>query len=198
MFLRIIEYKTLLQLLDYYQDLHYYVKGGYGYPLNTYLPCQFYKDIVEAFDNPSTSRFFFSHSHLLLAFRVSLGLFRDPFTLTASAFTDIPEQIDSRQFRISKIGQFANNVGLVLYNCPSSEPRIGFYHNEVPVTVPACGGAHFCTLSEFKSKFKDEIGCDFDAICGNNSSTIARPFYVAMMATLFLVKTFVENIVTTY
>lgn len=176
-------------MLDYDQDLTWYVEGSYGYDLNKFVSCQFFKDIVDSFNSPSKSgSFHFSHSQLLMEFRTSLGLFNDSFTLTSDAFAKQEDLIENRKFRTSTMGQFASNLGLVLYDCPYSEPKIKFFHNEDPISVPACkNGGKYCTLPEFKRVFKFLIDCNYNEVCKNGPSKSDGMQLVAIVLFMLIV-----------
>lgn len=54
---------------------------------------------------------YFTHSEAVIKFIAHLGLFKDSEELTSKTF----EPIDDRKWHISKIGNFASNVAVILH-----------------------------------------------------------------------------------
>jgi len=67
-----------LKVWEYFQDLKYWYKNGYAYPINYNMACPLIKDMVDVFsENPRRGTFYFSHSEAVLPLMSLLGLNRD-------------------------------------------------------------------------------------------------------------------------
>ena len=103
------------KVLEYYADLGYWYKYGYGYKINGETSCQFMKDIKETFEKKKRrGTFYFDHEQGLLPFLTLLGLYKDDFTLTHDIYGE--EKVANRKWQSSRIGSFAQNTGFVFFD----------------------------------------------------------------------------------
>eukprot|EP01089_Gocevia_fonbrunei_P012891 TRINITY_DN3162_c0_g1_i1.p1 TRINITY_DN3162_c0_g1~~TRINITY_DN3162_c0_g1_i1.p1 ORF type:complete len:509 (+),score=64.66 TRINITY_DN3162_c0_g1_i1:190-1716(+) len=163
--------------LNYIEDLNSYYIKGYGYELSWNISCLLLTNIVTSIDNaltyPNTSdpnynlkaNLGFGHAETVLPLLAMLGLYKDPFILTANTST---EQIRSRLWKDSNLATFASNVAINLYTSSSagSEPLIKVLHNEKEMILPKCDNKLYCPLSKFKSIYSQWINqCNFNQMC---------------------------------
>ena len=140
--------------MEYYEELSYWYKNGYAYKLNGDSSCKLMKDLRESFDNTDRKgTFLFSHSEAVLPFITLLGLYEDNFKLTHDTFDQ------TRLYRTSLIGAFANNVGFVLFECEGQGKdspkthKILALHQEQSVKLPNCASKE-CDWEEFIATYE--------------------------------------------
>ncbi|GJQ73415.1 hypothetical protein Trydic_g13779 [Trypoxylus dichotomus] len=154
-----------IRVFAYAEDLEYYWVDGHGFEINTRQACPAFGDIVNFFEDDTTdlkAALYFTHSGAVIKFIASLGLYFDEEPLLHSTFD--PE--NPKYWQISKVGNFATNVALILHDCGDSK-KISVRHNERLVRLPACPDDDLCDLEVFKSYFENSINdCDFEEICG--------------------------------
>eukprot|EP00095_Tigriopus_kingsejongensis_P006235 maker-scaffold301_size216225-snap-gene-1.25 protein:Tk06235 transcript:maker-scaffold301_size216225-snap-gene-1.25-mRNA-1 annotation:"hypothetical protein DAPPUDRAFT_301637" len=126
-----------LEVLEYYEELKYWHKNGYGHELNYKMACPLLANVVDIFQNDTsvTGTFYFSHSEALLPFIALLDLFHDPDPLRHDNFIEM----QGRQYRTSFIGSFSTNLAFALLEC-QAEPthRLLTYHQEKRIKLPKC------------------------------------------------------------
>lgn len=128
-----------LEILEYYDDLRYYKKSGYGSDINSKLPCEIVKDMLYHL-NSKTRPFavtYFAHSTLIQTMITSLDWYKDDEVLTADNYNNMVD----RKWKISKIDPFAANLVAVKYDCPADgadTQKVLFLLNERAVTLSWC------------------------------------------------------------
>ncbi|CAH1710080.1 unnamed protein product [Aphis gossypii] len=157
--------KSDLMLLEYSEDLKYYLIDGYAYELSYKQACVLLKNAIEYFDDPHlTSKngiFYFTHSGTILKMLGVLGLYKDEHKLKHDNYFEM----ENRQWRTSKIDAFGSNIAFVLYKCNNNETKILTLHQEKIVHLDGCEDG-LCSYDRFKQLFATEIqNCDFDKMC---------------------------------
>jgi len=147
-------------------DLSDYWIKGYGNAINYQISCpllvDFWTSIVSMMQGGiEMSKLRFGHAETILPFAALLGLFKDDFVLHWDS-----NNLDSRNWRTSKISPFSSNIALVLYNC-SGDYRVKLLHNEMEVPIPGCGSI-YCPVKLFQSIFANQLNCNFTSICATN------------------------------
>lgn len=149
-----------LQAFEYRADLKYYYVGGYGNAMDLQLGCPLVKDLVDklsAFERGDTASatrkgdVYFTHSTAIHMTMARLGIGRDGTPLTADNY----EAMRVRKWSISRLGPFAANIAVVLYECPRGERhKMRMLVNERPILLEGCDDADaLCSWSDFKRRF---------------------------------------------
>lgn len=102
-----------VDLLEYKEDIKYYYKSGYGRELNSKIPCELFKDLLNFFKSQSDPNVaaYFSHSDMINTFLVALKAFKDERELKA----DNLNQMRRRLWKTSRLSPFAANIVAVKY-----------------------------------------------------------------------------------
>ncbi len=106
-------------VLEYFQDMDYYYRTGYGYanyrPLFENLNCHLMQDLLSHLqsngENDHKARIFNTHLAVLQFLYVTFGAFDDPIPLTRHNFA----QQTFRQFRSSVLVPMAANIAIIRY-----------------------------------------------------------------------------------
>uniref|UniRef100_A0A8D8Y336 Multiple inositol polyphosphate phosphatase 1 n=1 Tax=Cacopsylla melanoneura TaxID=428564 RepID=A0A8D8Y336_9HEMI len=175
--------KRELKVLEYYNDLNYYYKAGYGNTLNQKLACPLVKDMFDKFSKTATLRdptltdigalgsFYFSHTTMILLLLTRLDIAHDKVPLDHDNFATQ----NKRLWRTSLIDPFAANLAAVFYKCTQGEEnQIAFYLNEHIVDYPGCN-VGLCPWPFIESKFKSVVKsetCNLD-FCFNGSTGLS-------------------------
>ncbi|XP_037805201.1 multiple inositol polyphosphate phosphatase 1-like [Penaeus monodon] len=164
--------KSDLKVLEYWQDLKYYYKSGYGHRINYEQACRLVQDLVRTFrkrveeGKGPRGVFYFTHLGAYLKLMARLGMFWDNTTLTH-------EDIKARRlWRTSIVGPFSANVAFLLSRCPDDRWYVGMAVNERRAKLPGCRGDMGCTWEEFLALLGQYENCDFDAICENDPPVV--------------------------
>lgn len=183
--------QTQLKVLEYYDDLRYYKKSGYGYDLNGKLPCEIIKDMLYQL-NSKTQPFavtYFAHSTLIQTVITALGWFKDNEALTANNYDSMAD----RQWRISKIDPFAGNLVAIKYDCPADSgdtEKVLFLLNQNAVSLSWCsvGLCDWSSVMKHYSNFYDancaETFCESAASSITSSLVTLMSFLVAAIVYL--------------
>lgn len=164
--------KSDLKVLEYWQDLKYYYKSGYGHRINYEQACRLVQDLVRTFrrrvekgEGPR-GVFYFTHLDAYLKLMARLGMFWDNTTLTHE---DIKAK---RLWRTSIVGPFSANVAFLLSRCDDDRWFVSMAVNERRAKLPGCRGEKSCTWEEFMALLGQYESCDFDAICENDPPVV--------------------------
>ncbi|XP_025207369.1 multiple inositol polyphosphate phosphatase 1-like [Melanaphis sacchari] len=164
-----------LQLLEYYEDLDYYYKYGYGSEMNTKVGCPIAKELMgylNAVANDDSDRpsavFRFGSSAGLLTTLLALGVAKDPTPLTHFNY----HVQYRRQWRMSQVDPFSGNFAAVFYKCDQGDEanKVMFYLNEGVYDYPGCN-VGLCSWKFIENKFKNYLGpngCD-EEVCRDRS-----------------------------
>lgn len=107
------------QVLEYFEDLDYYYKVGYGYPdyrtLFENMNCHLIQDMIRFIQSDDAAdhkaRFFSTHSAVLQLILVNFGAFEDEVALTRHNFA----QQTLRLWKSSLIAPMAANLAVIRY-----------------------------------------------------------------------------------
>uniref|UniRef100_A0A1B6DXK1 Multiple inositol polyphosphate phosphatase 1 n=2 Tax=Clastoptera arizonana TaxID=38151 RepID=A0A1B6DXK1_9HEMI len=186
-----------LKVLEYFEDLRYYYKSGYGNDQNLILACPLLKDLYEKFSKTASNysdttnpkgTFYFSHASMVNMFSARLGLYKDSTPLTYSNY----ESMSKRNYRTTDIMPFASNIAAVFYKCTNGEEnQVMFYHNEKPVLYDGCN-VGLCSWKTIKDKFSaavDPSTCNLKFCNPGNGGVVLQPVVALILAIiLFLFK----------
>ncbi|CAM6110311.1 unnamed protein product [Calypogeia fissa] len=131
------------------------------------------------------AKFWVAHAETIIPFSCLLGLFLEGPDVRSSQSEEpvkfAPRPPHPRIWKGSLVAPFGANTQLVLYKCPkdsqkdehksdadmnSSKYLVQVLHNEKPVTMPACNGAHFCPFTEFKENVAGpHFQYSFESLC---------------------------------
>lgn len=104
-----------ISVLEYLEDLKYYVKASYGSPTNSEIMCAAVKDMVkfllEENDGPKVSAYF-SHATAIQLFLTSLGYAKDDTPIRADNYYAMKK---NRKFVSSILSPLASNLAVVKY-----------------------------------------------------------------------------------
>lgn len=103
-------------MLEYFEDLDFYYNAGFGGPRRLFenMNCPLMQDLLDFLENDrgqETTRVYSTHSTAFTLFLVTLGVFGDDPTLTATNFNIQA----NRQFRTSMITPMATNIAAIRY-----------------------------------------------------------------------------------
>eukprot|EP00474_Spongospora_subterranea_P000292 CRZ00750.1 hypothetical protein [Spongospora subterranea] len=86
------------------------------------------------------------------------------------------EQIERRQWRMSKLSPYAANIAIHLYRCDKNQRAyIGIFHNEQMIKLPFCGNSWLCSLTSFEKYIaKVHQPCDHQRLCLLNTMGEAK------------------------
>lgn len=187
-----------LNLLEYSEDVLYYWKEGFGYPINYEQACPILADIFNnfnSFKDPSkvsqpSALMHFSHSGLLLKLYARLGLFNDSRPLLADDYL-----INSgRKWKTSTIDPFGANIVFVLFNCTDTSPRgqlkVMAFVQEQEVFLNNCSST-LCPLDTLISTYGSYSDhCHLDELCKPNNSAInsASMYLITLTLILLVIK----------
>ncbi|XP_059096069.1 multiple inositol polyphosphate phosphatase 1-like isoform X2 [Tigriopus californicus] len=159
--------ETHLKVFEYYEELKYWHKNGYGHALNYLMACPLVQDAALTLQKEEIGKsgtFYFSHSEAILPFLAALDLFKDKEPLRHDNFHTMSE----RHYQTSRIGSFSSNVIFVLLECEEfPQKRLLTYHQERRIKLPRCDSDP-CNWDQFMSRYQDVIGCQFDQLCGTD------------------------------
>ncbi|KAK9508624.1 hypothetical protein O3M35_006145 [Rhynocoris fuscipes] len=173
-----------LKVLEYYEDLYYYYRSGYGNPNAARLGCHLVQDLIYKFDNMTNRNgtidvppisLFFTHSVMLRAVLTRLGIAKDIMPPTHINFN--PSTTTRRQWRTSIISPFAGNLAVVLYRCQNSKYKVMFYLNEQIIDYAGCK-VGLCDWSYIYNSFAELVNpsiCNLD-FCYQTGSSIKITF----------------------
>lgn len=102
-----------INVLEYLEDLRYYVKSSYGSPTNSKIMCAAVKDMAKFMlsdENPKVSAYF-THASAIQLFLTALGHAKDDRPLRADNY----REMKNRKFRTSVLSPLASNLAVVKY-----------------------------------------------------------------------------------
>ncbi|XP_055842232.1 multiple inositol polyphosphate phosphatase 1-like [Episyrphus balteatus] len=173
-----------LKVLEYYDDLRYYKKSGYGAEINSKLPCEIIKDMLFHLNSKTQPNAVtnFAHSTLIQTMITALGWYQDNETLTASNYGSMGD----RNWRISKIDPFASNLVAIKYDCPADgvdTEKVLFLLNQNAVSLSWCS-VGLCDWSAVMKRYNDfyHANCT-ETFCQSGASSIS---YIASMVSLLV------------
>ncbi|GAM28312.1 hypothetical protein SAMD00019534_114880 [Acytostelium subglobosum LB1] len=160
--------------LEYSQDLSNYWMKSYGYLNNYIIASSLFQDMISGLDqyianptaNNATNAMRFAHAETVIPFVTLLGLYQDPFKLTANLTA---QQISNRLWRSSIISPYAANIAFYLFNCGDDQYKIRVDHNEVGVLIPGCDDL-YCNYTLFKSLFPEAMAFNWTTYCSPSSN----------------------------
>ncbi|XP_050548869.1 multiple inositol polyphosphate phosphatase 1-like [Daktulosphaira vitifoliae] len=147
-----------LQILEYYEDLDFYYKYGYGVDFNTKVGCPMAQEIMNYLSDASkqhsdspTAVFRFGSSAGLLATLIALDIAKDSVPLTSDSYY----LQNRRQWKMSQVDPFAGNLAVIFYKCDQGddENKVMFYLNEGVYDYPGCN-VGLCSWKFLENKFK--------------------------------------------
>ncbi|KAF9903222.1 PHOsphatase [Lobosporangium transversale] len=208
--------------MEIVKDLEDYYTFGPGIPFNRHLGCILGTTLFNSIEaalgqeagHPYSGKqggdndderlglfrgvFKFGHSETIFFFSSFLGLYDQKKIPLRGDMT--PEEYAKREFRSSKLSQFASNMAFEVFRPNDGEVRrkrrlvydkdsvqahfmteaetprglIRLLVNEEPMIIPGCGSGYFCEWSTFKKILQQAgSGCDFEGCCTSlNSSDI--------------------------
>ncbi|KAJ3704522.1 hypothetical protein LUZ61_008227 [Rhynchospora tenuis] len=183
--------ETEIHLLEWTDDLEVFLLKGYGKSINYWMGVPLLQDMFQTMQEAiqaneenqpggmyERARLRFAHAETIVPFSCLLGLFLegDEYErIQRSESLDLPPKPpQDRNWRGSSIAPFAGNNMLVLYQCRDKQDQNSSYHvqvlhNEVPVTLPACG-TDFCPFEVFKDRVVlPLLKHEFNSICDAKS-----------------------------
>ncbi|KAG7388944.1 PHOsphatase [Phytophthora pseudosyringae] len=143
--------QTLLNRLDYAEDLEAFYEQGAGYKINYEMAAVLLQDVYSfmkkfiAGETTVVGNLRFGHAETTLPLMTLLG-YGDRTKLLAS-WTD--DQIDSRGFRTSVLSPTASNIDFRLYRGKNDQKHyVSVWIQEVEAPLPGCNGEMYCELSK--------------------------------------------------
>ncbi|XP_075221008.1 multiple inositol polyphosphate phosphatase 1-like isoform X2 [Lycorma delicatula] len=157
-----------VKVLEYFNDLRYYWRDGYGFPLTYKQACAAFNDMIKLFTSESSEPkavFYFTHSGTLLKLLSFLGLYKDNDRLLSSNYA----KLHDRKWKVSQIDSFGTNLAFVLYKCGKTY-KVLILHQERPVRIPGCpDGYDLCPLNRILDIFDNSIkNCNFNEMCSSD------------------------------
>lgn len=151
---------TQIDVLEYWEDLESYYTTGFGTPFNPEIQCEAVQDLFKHLKSNDTPNVivYFAHSATIRLFLTSLGIGKDNSQLRADNF----EQMENRNYRLSRLVPFASNLAAVKYDCADGtklETKIQFLLNEKPVYFDWCDGS-FCNWDNVQENYKHFVNAN--------------------------------------
>ncbi|KAJ6644593.1 Multiple inositol polyphosphate phosphatase 1 [Pseudolycoriella hygida] len=153
------------QVMEYWSDLYYYYRWGYGQRnyrrLFENLPCHLIQDMLHFIRsedaNDNRVRIFGAHLPSLYLTLVSFGAFDGDAPLNRHNFA----QQTFRMWKSSNITPMAANLAVIRYDCEDGDNDVLFLHNEKPLQIPGCQPNGLCKQSFLLEKFSRflDINC---------------------------------------
>lgn len=167
---------SMLEVIEYHQDVKYYWEDGYGHSISYEPACTLIDDILQHLeDETKLGRFRFAHSGTLDALYTRIGLFEDEQPLRANNFD---HHRSHRQWATSRSTPMSANIAFVKFRCLHPPMlRVKTIVNEDirhPVTIPGCL-ASLCPLETIRSLWQPiASNCDINRICEQMNPTTDR------------------------
>jgi len=165
------------ELFEFENDLEAYYGSGNAYEITTMAPHHLFTEIYSLIDahSPGSQK---PNASVVLTFGHSGGIkplinafehVRDDWHLKAS---DWGTEKQEHKWKISDIGTFASNIGLILLQCSKgAERKVMMVHNEhIIKEQPACGET-LCSVQDFKNKYQHIVDFDFETGCKVDAPT---------------------------
>ncbi|KAG4068683.1 hypothetical protein HA402_002374 [Bradysia odoriphaga] len=161
------------QVLEYFEDLEYYWKVGFGHRnyrrLFENLNCNLMQDFLNFIrSNESTdhkARIFSTHSTILQLILVTLGVFEDEVQLTRHNFA----QQTNRLWKSSLVAPMGTNVAVIRYDCDDGDNDLLFMFNEKPLQIAGCAANGVCKQSLIMERFSRFLeGNCMEIFCRNS------------------------------
>jgi len=163
--------KEDMALWEFENDLEAHYGSGPAFEITTMAPHKLFDEIyslIEAHSlggqKPNASAVFtFGHSGGIKPIINAFEVFRDDWNLTAD---DWGTEKQEHKWKISDVGPFGANMGLILYSCSEgAESKVMLLHNEhIIEEQPACGET-LCTVADFKAYYQHIVDFDWDTQC---------------------------------
>lgn len=105
--------KDQVDLLEYKEDLQLYYKSGYGRPINSRIPCELMKDLLNHFQSDTGPNViaYFSHDDMINTMLVALRSYKDAQPLRADNFNFMRRRL----WKSSELNPFAANIVAAKY-----------------------------------------------------------------------------------
>lgn len=145
--------KSHVEILEYQEDLNYYMKTSYGSEPNSRVACFTMEDMLrnlESNDSPKLVAYF-GHIAIIHLHLTAMGAFKDTETMQSDNF----DRMRNRKWRTSEICPFTANLAAVKYNCPSDNDapqKIKFFLNQKPLELDWCDGG-LCKLQDVLERY---------------------------------------------
>lgn len=158
-------------MLEYYEDIHYYYKSGYGHKINENIACAAVADLMKHLESKEKPQVigYFTHSSTVQLLLVALGVAKDREALRADNYLDMSR----RKWKVSEIGPFGANLAAIKYDCPNESERnkVMFFLNEKPVDLDWCR-VGLCNWSDVKRHYEHfQTDNCAQTFCGGSSAT---------------------------
>jgi len=175
--------KEDMALWEFENDLEAHYGSGPAFEITTMAPHKLFDEIYSLIDahslggqKPNASAVFtFGHSGGVKPIINAFEIFRDDWNLTAD---DWGTEKQEHKWKISDVGPFAANMGLILYSCSEgAESKVMLLHNEhIIEEQPACGET-LCTVADFKAYYQHIVDFDWDTECPVPGPENATDYY---------------------
>lgn len=178
--------KSQVKILEYHEDLNYYMKTSYGSSeINSKLPCWTMHDMLKHLhsnDSPKVVAYF-AHIAIIHLHLTAMGAFRDAEAIRSDNF----DRMSNRKWRTSEICPFTANLAAVKYHCHNDDAddadgmyKIRFFMNQKPLELDWCVDA-LCKLEDVVEKFSAFDGVDCSGIyCSSDASLLKINLFVVL------------------
>ena len=125
------------------------------------------QNVTLAIDSSPNGVLYFGHDHLIIKLFSFLRLFKHfPWFHNAEngriCIRRFPQRYD---WTLGLVTPFGANFVAAVFNC-GGRLKLLTMVNEIPMSIPGCGGGGFCDLDEFLAKYRDlASNCDPNKIC---------------------------------
>ncbi|KAG4078988.1 hypothetical protein HA402_001643 [Bradysia odoriphaga] len=161
------------QILEYYQDLDFYYRSGYGFSnyrrLFENLPCFLMQDLLSFIQSNDVddhkAKIYNTNGTPLMIMLVTFGAFQDNVPLTRHNFA----QQNQRLWKTSLISPMATNLAVMRYDCADGDNDVLFLYNEKPLIIPGCQPNGLCKQSFLLEKFSRFLRANCEEMFCSNS-----------------------------
>lgn len=159
-----------VEMLNYFEDLAYYWKRGYGMPITSVIASPIIRDIVSMWTSSSSPATIlrFAHAETIMPLLTRLQLFKDSFPLMSST---PPRLWKQRLWRTERISPFQANVAFYQAQC-NGQVSVVTQVNERTVSLPlfsqSSTNASYVALDDFLAWAQSVQNSDAD-LCQSSS-----------------------------
>ncbi|KAG4072824.1 hypothetical protein HA402_001613, partial [Bradysia odoriphaga] len=175
------------EILEYLDDLQYYMKRSYGSAINSKLFCFGMDEMLGHISTNGSQKVvaYFGHTYLYHLYLTALGAFKDTIALRSDNF----DAMANRKWRNSEINPVASNIATVRYSCPNDVEetvKVKFFVNQKTLNFDWCDNSGLCNLSDVLEQYSLFRDGDCEEIfCSTGDDSSGHKFSSKLVSILF-------------